>query len=127
MTQSEFGIFETWVPFESAVEIEEWRAVVGFPRYEVSSLGRFRNKQTGRYLKTHSTDNGYVQIGLLQNGKQRPLSVHRVVALAFLGEPIGNRNEVNHKNKVRADNRLINLEWSTRSNNNKHARTALTQ
>ncbi len=100
---------------------EEWRSVTGFVRYEVSSLGRFRRKSTGRILGGKPAHNGYLHIGLLKDGKQTWRMAHRLVAEAFLYKPSEKHNDVNHKNKVRNDNRTSNLEWLTRSQNAKHA------
>lgn len=47
--------------------------------------------------------------------------MHRLVALAYLGNPTGNKIEVNHKDGVKSNNKLDNLEWVTRSENRKHA------
>jgi len=110
--------------FESVVvgfEDEEWRPVVGFPRYEVSSFGRFRNRWTGQYLVGTVAHNGYVHIGLIRNGKQEPKLAHRLVAETFLERPSNRHVDVNHKDKVRTNNRLSNIEWSTKSWNAKHA------
>ena len=101
---------------------EEWRRVPDFPRYEVSTLGRFRNRSTGQYLGGTTVHNGYLHIGLIRDGKQHTHLAHRLVALAFLERPSPRHTDVNHLNKVRTDNRVVNLEWSTRSHNSKHAR-----
>jgi hypothetical protein len=101
---------------------EEWREVEVAPRYEVSNLGRVRNKKSGRVLSgsPHATL-GYVLVGVLPvRSGGRAAYVHRLVAQAFLGAPPP-RYEVNHKNGIRFDNRLENLEWVTHSQNNKHS------
>lgn len=121
--QFEFRLFDDkQAPAFVVVESEEWKALEEFPKYEVSSFGRFRNKQTGRYMRVFKHENGYQHIGLVKNGKQLPRLVHRLVAQTFLEQPSSKHSDVNHKNKIRDDNRLANLEWSTRSQNNKHAR-----
>ena len=103
-------------------ETEEWRTVPGFLRYEVSSMGRFRNRATGQYLGGTTVHNGYLHIGLIRNGHQETKLAHRLVAEAFLEKPSPNHSDVNHKNKVRTDNRSSNLEWCTRSHNSRHAK-----
>ena len=71
--------------------------------------------------------NGYLHIGLLRDGKQVPKLAHRLIAETFLFKPSEKHNDVNHKNKNRADNRVSNLEWLTRSDNSKHAKGTLTR
>ena len=107
---------------EAIIEREEWRQVAGFPRYEVSSMGRFRNRATGLYLGGTTSNNGYVHIGLVTNGRQITKLAHRLVAETWLQKPSPSHCDVNHKNKTRADNRLSNLEWATRSHNSKHSK-----
>lgn len=58
---------------------------------------------------------------MVRDGKQETKLAHRMVAEAFLEQPSEEHQVVNHKNKVRTDNRISNLEWSTRSYNAKHA------
>ena len=107
----------------TTVTTEEWRIAPGFPRYEVSNMGRFRNTATGKYLTGSVANNGYIHIGLVTSGKQIFKLAHRLVAEAFLEQPSPKHSDVNHKNKVRSDNRDSNLEWSTRSHNSKHAKS----
>ena len=112
------------------INVEEWRSVVGFPDYEVSSLGRFRRLIDAKYrpvppelrkeLRGTLSHNGYIHIGLTRDKKQITKLAHRLVAEAFLEKPPGNV-EVNHMNSIRSDNRSSNLEWVTRSQNQKHA------
>ena len=62
---------------------------------------------------------GYLQIKLIAaNGKRKNELVHRLVALHFIDNPEG-KAEVNHINHIRSDNRAENLEWLTKSENNK--------
>lgn len=104
---------------------EEWRTIKGFPRYEVSNLGRVRTFAGKRPPGTHLTQTknkaGYLFIGMVSDcGKQTTRSVHRVVAMSFLdADP--NRPHVNHINGIKADNRAANLEWVTQKENQEHA------
>ena len=98
---------------------EEWRAIEWAPGYEVSSFGRFRNCLKGTILKGTVVGNGYQHIGLQVGGTQIWKLAHRVVAQAFLPNP-RNLPIVNHRNAVRTDNRVANLEWVSRRGNAMH-------
>lgn len=104
---------------------EQWKAVPIYPysqKYEVSNLGRVRNSKTGRIMKHQSTKNGYQLVGLRnRSGNRIRPTVHRLVARVFLGEPIDERNEVNHIDGVKTNNQVLNLEWVTRKENMSHA------
>jgi len=63
---------------------------------------------------------GYLQIGLIIDGKEKKFLSHRLIALTFIPNPL-NFKEVNHKNGIKTDNRVQNLEWCNRSSNMKHA------
>jgi len=75
-----------------------------------------------RLIKQQKMNNGYIMVGLSSGKKGKPVykSVHRLMAICFLPNP-ENKKEVNHKNGIKHDNRLENLEWVTRSENIKHA------
>jgi hypothetical protein len=99
---------------------EDWRQVPDFPSYEASSLGRIRNSASGLVRKTRVNWGGYAHVTLSQNGRPFFRGVHRLVASAFHGQcPHG--REVNHKDGDKVNNAPENLEYLTRSENNKHA------
>lgn len=77
-------------------------------------------KRTGALLKIILGRGGYHQVTLRKDGKQNNYLVHRLIATTFIPNP-DNKPTVNHKNSVRTDNSLQNLEWATYSENNKHA------
>ena len=89
--------------------------------YAISDLGQVKNVRTGRILKQFLRPNdGYLQVTLWNNGKRKSFPVHRLVALNFL--PIVNdKHYVNHKNGIKTDNSVENLEWCSPSENNYHA------
>lgn len=96
--------------------MEQWKVVCDFPDYEASNEGNIRKKKTGREVKQYTNANGYKMVWVYIEGKRVNKYVHRLVATAFLGLP-KNNEEVNHKNGVRGDNNINNLEWVTHIDN----------
>lgn len=113
------------------LESEEWRPVVGFEGvYEVSCLGRMRrlavkHSPRGHMLSLRPDGRGY-RITILQRGpRKRKARIHQFVAAAFIGPLPSPKHEVNHRDGVRSNNRLANLEYVTRHENMQHARDVL--
>jgi HNH endonuclease/NUMOD4 motif len=103
--------------------METWRPVAGFEgRYEVSGTGRVRSCRRGKLLALVRNRRGYMQCNLYPGGgRVKNVLHHRLVARAFLGAvPPG--WQVNHKNGVKNDNRVENVELVTRAQNLQHAR-----
>ncbi len=95
---------------------ELWKTVPECTRYEVSSLGRLRRKCTGRILKGGmSRYKSFTPID--DHGRQRCLSVHKLVLTLFVG-PCSRGQETRHLDGDPSNNRLDNLVWGTRSQNN---------
>lgn len=76
--QFEFKLFEDGK--SGTIEAEEWRQLAKFPRYDVSTLGRFRHRATGRILHGTENWNSYVHLTLTRNGKPSTVMAHRMVA-----------------------------------------------
>ena len=104
---------------------EEWRPIKGYEGlYEVSSLGRVKSmnySHTGkeRILKIGKHRGGYLFVILCRNGKRKNFLVHRLVAEAFLPNP-NNLPQVNHKDEVKTNNCVSNLEWCDCKYNNNY-------
>ncbi|RYE28101.1 MAG: hypothetical protein EOP48_33875, partial [Sphingobacteriales bacterium] len=104
--------------------IVEWRDIADYESYyQVSNEGSIRSKdrsinycngrvdfKRGSVMRPKQRKDGYQCIQLCKNGKSKTFYVHRLVAEAFLANPY-HKAQVNHKNMVRNDNRVVNLEW----------------
>lgn len=97
-----------------------WKEIDGYDgQYSVSNTGSIRNNLTGNILGQWIC-HGYLYVKLCKNYQAKTVRVHRLVANAFCDHPKG-KDEINHKNGDKADNRSENLEWVTKSENMIHA------
>lgn len=111
---------------------ETWKTYPEFSFIQGSSLGRIRTLDRyvphwqggkrlvkGHVLKQWYSRDGYLYVAFKLNGKTVNRKVHRIIASCFLTKPDG-FEQVNHKNCIRDDNRLMNLEWCTASYNQRY-------
>jgi hypothetical protein len=111
-----------------------WKPVVGFEGYyEVSNTGLIKRAKgktiykDGRIaffsetiLKPSINKKGYLTVYLSKNSKKYSITIHRIVAIAFINN-FNNKPQVNHINCDKKDNSVSNLEWCTNSENQYHA------
>ncbi len=103
---------------------EIWKPVLGYADlYSVSNLGEVFSVRAQRVLRPGVLSSGYRQVQLCRNGKREQVKVHRLVALAFLGEPPTPQHQVAHNNGNPAINCVENLRWAT-AQENQHDRRA---
>lgn len=110
--------------------MREWKDVVGFEGiYQVSNDGEVKALERDvdygnrichrkeRILSKHFSTDGYYMVKLLDNKNH---SVHRLVAMAFIGIPNNDDMEVDHINAIRTDNSVDNLRWVSHYENLTH-------
>jgi hypothetical protein len=97
--------------------MSEFLPIPGFYPYKASADGRISNLN-GKILSPK--DDRYLRVCLSINKKETTQLVHRLIALSFIPNP-NNLPAINHKNGIKHDNRVENLEWITHSDNHKHA------
>lgn len=98
---------------------EKWINIKDFENYRISSRGDIKNKKNKK-LVPHKKSNGYLTITLSKNGFTKTFYIHRLVAECFI-ENKNNKPCVNHKDGVRSNNNIENLEWVTYSENSIHS------
>ena len=118
--------------------MEVWKDVIGYEGlYQVSNMGNIRclgfegqSRKQGKkryvdYVNPRLDKNGYYYVRLCHPIlKSKAFMLHRLIAQAFIDNP-KNKEQVNHINGIRSDNRIENLEWMTSKENLRHARTFL--
>lgn len=101
-----------WVP----VPFEEYNRV-----YEVSNTGIVRRRDNKKERRQYRHKNGYLRVLLSYQGKQFNISVHRLVALAFVPNPFPELyNQVGHWDDDKGNNNVKNLYWTNAQENNCH-------
>ena len=121
MQQQTNDITEIWKDiqgYEGCYKVSNFGNVMALKR-EYSSNGSKRFTEE-KILKKRINKDGYLNAALTLKGKRKDISVHRLVAMAFIDNP-ENKLEVNHKDGIKTNNNISNLEWNTRAENNRHA------
>lgn len=109
---------------------ERWTDIPGYEgMYQASTSGKIRSvdrkilrsdgimyEHKGKNLKPCINASGYLALSLRKNGSAKSYLVSRLVAMTFIENP-ENLPEVNHKNEIKTDNNITNLEWIGRKEN----------
>lgn len=122
-------IVETQVVPANTPVVEEWVSLArfGYPKYEVSSEGRFRNITLKNPKPTFGHDHGpYFRVSLSVQGRRKPDEwyAHVMVAMAFHENP-ENKPTVDHIDREGKNNRKDNLKWATRKEQRANTRPAV--
>lgn len=110
------------------MEKEVWKDIKGYEgKYQASNFGRIKRNETFKFGKMYPKiimktryNMGYKIVNLFKEKKQKTFFVHRLVASTFLYND-DKLKVVNHKDGIKTNNRIENLEWITRSENKIHA------
>lgn len=116
------------------LELEIWKNIPGWEGYyQASNIGRIRSLDRivyskegrkftfkGKILKPRRNKRGYFYLGLHKGGKIKSCTVHRLIALTFIPNPL-NYPQVHHRDDNQVDNNVNNLKWGTISQNSHDA------
>jgi hypothetical protein len=101
---------------------EVWKPIIGYENfYEISNTGKVRSlnylgHHITKTLKVSLDSKGYYHLNLYKNGKSKTVLLHRLIAQAFIPNR-ENKPHIDHINTIRTDNRIENLRWCTRIEN----------
>ena len=104
-------------------EKEQWKKIYiknKITKYSISSYGNIKNEETNYILHPAKDSDGYLIVSLYLNSKRYIRKMHRLVGIAFIPNP-ENKPTVNHKDGVKSNNYVYNLEWATYSEQMVHA------
>lgn len=101
----------------------KWVKINRNSNYSINELGEIRNDSTGRIKSAYiNPSNGYLTVDLYRGNKPQKVTVHRLLAEAFIPNP-ENKPCIDHKDGNRQNNELSNLRWATFSENNSRFNT----
>ncbi|MDT0703930.1 NUMOD4 domain-containing protein [Mammaliicoccus sciuri] len=98
---------------------EIWKDIPGYENfYQVSTFGRVRSfkRKKPKILKPALNRCGYLYVALSDSISRKKITIHRLVALTFIDNPL-NKQQVNHIDEIKTNNNISNLEWVTPKEN----------
>lgn len=102
---------------------EIWKTIDNYESYLVSSCGRIYSFKSNKILKPSKSNNGYMCVELFNDRGYKRLTIHRIVAKAFIQNPY-NLPQINHKDENKENNNANNLEWCTSKYNMNYGKMA---
>ena len=101
----------------NCLEGEIFKQIQGYEHYYISNLGRVKNNHNNREnIMTPTISNNYYSISLFKDNKDNNFYIHKLIAIYFIDNP-KNKPYVDHINRIKTDNRIINLRWVTKKEN----------
>ena len=93
--------------------------IENYPDYFILENGVVWSIKSNKAMKHHINPNGYKYVGLSKDGTEKRFYIHRLLGIHFIPNP-DNKPTIDHINRIRDDNRLENLRWATRSEQNEN-------
>jgi hypothetical protein len=106
------------------MNLEEFDEINGYPRYKINRNGDIWNRSFKKIMAPQVNDSGYLCVTLTDmDGKRHKKFIARLLALQYIENDNPEvKTQVNHKNHIRTDNRLENLEWIAQTGNDSNTR-----
>lgn len=104
--------------FEEFYEVDEEGNIYSLPRLMKTPTTQYLSKE--KILKPYFNKKGYLIVDLRKDKIRKCKTVHRIVAETFIPN-VEHKPQINHKNGIKTDNRVENLEWCNNSENQIHA------
>ena len=100
---------------------EIWKPIKGYEElYEINNFGKVKSLRSKKKLKSFYNFRGYEIVSLCKQKVCKHIRVHRLILITFVSDPLF-KMQTNHKNGIKSDNRIENLEWVTCKQNMIHA------
>ena len=105
--------------------LEFWKDIKDYEGlYQINNIGQVKSLRNNKILKPWKLKGGYLQVTLSKNGEAKRFLIHRLVAEAFLPNE-EELPEVDHINNDKTDNRVANLQWISKIENNRKKETGI--